>query len=321
MAKKEILVMKTRKQGFTLIELLVVIAIIALLVSILLPALNQAREQAKMAVCSVHLKGVGTAVLMYINDNKEALLSEGVYHSGTTTKGQSALTFIGSGAFNNQLSCNYYSYWETNYLTQQGADLVGPSNFGCLYVTGQLENSSDLAFCPSFHISGWSDYNGNTRARPFNEGNPRGNVKHSNYCGINADNAVPNGGNTLRMTTEDELKIGWLPSRLTYGFRNMSVIGVKKLSQVKSSWSYLSDVWGAFSWWKIHISQLSHSRPGASEAKIHAWYFDGHVNRGSYSKDKYFVTSGQYLSDGFMNDGTVTGYPQATWVNLFEGGQ
>ena len=61
--------MKTRKSGFTLIELLVVIAIIALLVSILLPALNQAREQAKMAVCSVHVSGMGKAVAMYVNDH------------------------------------------------------------------------------------------------------------------------------------------------------------------------------------------------------------------------------------------------------------
>ena len=56
-------------RGFTLIELLVVIAIISLLVSILLPSLQQAREVAIKAKCLSQLKGVGTAMHMYVQDN------------------------------------------------------------------------------------------------------------------------------------------------------------------------------------------------------------------------------------------------------------
>ncbi len=80
-----------KKKAFTLIELLVVISIIALLMSILVPALSKVKQLARLTVCKSNLKNLGTSTFAYASSNREKL-PIGYWRSGpegTTSTWQS----------------------------------------------------------------------------------------------------------------------------------------------------------------------------------------------------------------------------------------
>jgi prepilin-type N-terminal cleavage/methylation domain-containing protein len=77
-----------RVGGFTLIELLVVIAIIAVLISILLPALSGARRAGQGLKCLSNIRQLQLAQLAYCNDHREFLVDAGLGHGGISSPAQ-----------------------------------------------------------------------------------------------------------------------------------------------------------------------------------------------------------------------------------------
>jgi len=90
--------MRQRRHGFTLVELLVVIGIIALLISILMPALNTARAQARLVQCQSNFKQIYNAVAMYANGNQGFLPFAATDNGGDTTIGKGTWGASGTNA-------------------------------------------------------------------------------------------------------------------------------------------------------------------------------------------------------------------------------
>ena len=113
---------RTKRQGFTLVELLVVIAIIAMLVTLLLPAVQAARESARGMQCKNNLKQMGLALLNY--HDSVGMYPTGVYTQGVGEEGYGwatkILPYIEEQGVYDQISQNYISGQTTDPWKVQG---------------------------------------------------------------------------------------------------------------------------------------------------------------------------------------------------------
>lgn len=128
---------RRNESGFTLIELLVVIAIIALLISILLPMLDRAKELTRRAVCGSNMRQLGLGATAYAND-RNLWYPVGFHDNNVSNPGWGEFPYY---AFH-----DYYWGFEGGWL-----------NLGLLYASGEEEDytltgyvgGGELYFCPS----------------------------------------------------------------------------------------------------------------------------------------------------------------------------
>ena len=148
---------RTSVAAFTLIELLVVIAIIAILASLLLPALAKAKEKAIKIQCASNQKQWGIAVIMYAGDNREC------FTVNATSDGASGFAWMGL-----ILNTNFYPQYL--YPNRPGLGVQQRNKRDVLYCPTDewhraYESENDRVnligyqFLPGRDAAGWPNYN------------------------------------------------------------------------------------------------------------------------------------------------------------------
>ena len=216
--------------GFTLVELLVVIGIIAVLVSILLPSLNRAREAAMRTKCLANLRSVGQLVTVYENLYKGAIPIGFWTNSDTGSKvlqNNYAIAFRESGT------------GPAAVLRFQSLGLVYPAG-----LLGKVENNTategEVFYCPSTAADN-KDHTYNGYDNPWIDQlvlpGATTNLTRAGYS-ARASNPMSNRGDNLTgLAATNARAVGWSRTGVTHPFdasTSNALVPMMRVTQMKS---------------------------------------------------------------------------------------
>ena len=280
-----------RKQGFTLVELLVVIAIIALLMAVLLPALNRAREQARRVVCANNIKQIGIAITSYTSDSDKMPYYGETYQNPPPSNGRDTGTIH-----------PFVVYRDDQRFDDPTTGPLIPMRLACLYARSYVTDGK-IFYCPSNKDPTYiyksytvgtginTDGRWGTLPQAFNTTNSWVRMGYSYYP---IDDSLGSG------------PPGLVPDKYL-GIFNVPLYTAKTFTQLSKNSPYLTDViWSRDG--IAHKGGIDSTNNHVQNAGINSLFKDGHVRFVGDEKVSYQPTLADSITQGSIFD-------NAYWTN------